>query len=45
MRNPLNFAKQVNEFLTKTWAEVNNEKGRIISSVITVNNPPDNNLL
>ena len=36
MRNPANFAKQVNEFLTKSWAAVNNEKGRIIPSVIKV---------
>jgi len=34
MRNPLNFANQVNEFLTKSWAAVNNEKGRVIPSVI-----------
>jgi hypothetical protein len=40
MRNPKNFAKQVNEFLTKSWAAVNNEKGRIIPSVIRVPQRP-----
>ncbi|CAG5109954.1 Oidioi.mRNA.OKI2018_I69.chr2.g4420.t1.cds [Oikopleura dioica] len=34
MRDPRNFAMQVNEFLTKTWANVNNEKGRIIPNII-----------
>ena len=36
MRDPRNFAKQVDSFLTKSWKEVENGDGRVIPSVIKV---------